>query len=354
MFTSAAGYRMPLRYRNAEEEHQTVRERVGMEDLSLMGRLEIKGKQSLELVQKLAVNDAEKLVEGQLMYTTLCNDLGGIVDDLTVWRFGPEHFRIVTSSIMRHKTYQWIENHIEGGMDVSLIDISSGLGMISVQGPRSRETLQKISDADLSKLKFFHFTHANLGGVPTIVARVGFTGELGFECYFATEDTVEAWNAIGGAGKEFGLLPYGFDALDSLRYEKGYIFYGLEITEKNNPFECGLEKWIAFDKGDFIGSEALLKIRNTGAERKLIGLEVTGDSIMKAARQVKAKGNKSVGETVVGFWGLTLGKNLAWAFVDSEYAREGDDVTIGGRETETKAKLVSIRYYDPTGKRMKM
>jgi len=347
MITTSAGYRMPAHYRSVEEEHRAVRERVGIMDISLMGRIDVRGRDSQEFIQGLAANDANKLLDGQLMYTTLCNEQGGIMDDLTVWRFSKDYFRIVTSSIMRYKTLKWLQDHVED-RDVYLTDISSSLGMISVQGPRSRELLQGLYDENVSALKFFHFSTGKLGGVPALIARVGFSGELGYECYFGAEDTVDAWNAILEEGKMYGALPYGFDALDSLRFEKGYIFYGYEVTSENNPFECGLVKWVSFDKGDFIGREALLEIRETGLEKKLVALEVEGDSLLKEKRPVRAAG-EIAGETVYAFKGLTVEKNLAWAWLKSEYAKDGSSMTIDDKT----AKVVPLRYYDPDGKRMR-
>jgi len=347
MIRTSAGYSMPAHYTSVEEEHQAVRERVGMMDISLMGRIDIKGKGALEFLQRLAANDAGKILDGQLMYTTLCNARGGIMDDLTVWRFSKDHFRIVTSSIMRFKTLKWLEDHVEE-QDVYLTDISSSLSMISVQGPRSRELLQELYDGNINALKFFHFSVGKLGDVLALVARVGFSGELGYECYFAAEDTVDAWNAIFEAGKKYELLPYGFDALDSLRFEKGYIFYGYEVNSENNPFECGLERWVAFDKGDFIGRDALLKIREKGSEKKLVALEVQGDSLLNEKRLVRA-GGEIAGETVYAFKGFTVRKNLAWAWLRSEYAKDGNEVTVDDRI----ARIVPLRYYDPNGKRMR-
>jgi aminomethyltransferase len=353
MFTSSAGYHMPLHYKNVEEEHRAVRERVGMMDISLMTRLDIKGEDALDLVQRLAVNDASKLSDGQLMYTTLCDERGNIQDDLTIWRFGAKHFRIVTSSIMRQRTTKWIQTHIDPGMDAYMTDVSSGLGMISVQGPRSRDTLQKISDVDLKQIGFFRFEEANFAGVPVLVARVGFTGELGFECYVATEDTIQGWNDIANAGYEFGILPYGFDVLDSLRYEKGYIFYGYEVTERNNPFECGLDKWIRFDKEHFIGKDALLKVKQKGPDKKLMGLEVAGDSIASSSEPVKVNG-ENAGEVVTGFRALSMNKNLAWAWLRANRVKIGGDAEVEIRRVPTPARIVDIRYYDPSGARLKM
>ena len=352
MIKTSAGYLMPAHYRPIEEEHLAVRERVGMMDISLMARIDIKGSGSLNYIQKLAANDARKLKDDQLLYTTLCNEQGKIMDDLTVWRFSDDHFRIVTSSVMRYKTMKWLQDHLPE-REVYLTDISPSLGMIAVQGPYSRKLLQKLSDTNLDSVKFFHFARAKLNGVPSILARVGFTGELGFECYFGAEDTVDAWNTIHDAGKEFGILPYGFDVLDTLRFEKGYIFYGYEVTEENNPFECGLEKWVAFDKEDnFLGREALLRVRERGPERKLMGLEVESEGIVSEKQPVRA-GGQFAGETVYGFKGLTIGKNIAWAWLRSEFAQEGKKVEIDDKGNRKEATIVNIRYYDPNGKRMR-
>ena len=353
MFTTAAGYQMPARYTTAEEEHRTVREKVGMIDLSLMGRIDIKGDESRELMDELAVNSASKLIDGQAMYTTFCNEDGKMVDDVTVWRFNQEHYRVITSSIMRQKTLKRIQQHSRPGMHAYVTDISSSLGMIAVQGPKSRDTLQKIADNDLNQLKFFHFTTAKLGSTPTTIARLGFSGELGYECYFSTEDTVQAWNGISEAGKEFGIAPYGFDVLDSLRYEKGFIFFGYEVNETNNPYECGLEKWIRFEKPTFLGKEALKKLSIEGPRRKLVGLELSDDEIMPASQTVELGGRK-IGETVAGFRGLTVRKNIAWAFVETASANEGSIVTVDVKGKKKSARIVNIRNYDPNGDRMRM
>ena len=353
MFTTASGYEMPAYYSSVEAEHRAVRERVGMIDLSLMGRIDIKGTQALDLVQELAVNDASKLTDGQIMYTTFCNESGNIVDDVTVWRFSSEHFRVITSSLMRQRSLKWIRQHRKEDMVVYETDISSSLGCIAVQGPLSRDALQKICDVDLKQLGFFRFIPAKIAGLSAIIARVGFTGELGYECYFGAEETVQAWNSIQGAGKEYGILPYGLDVLDTLRYEKGFIFFGYEVTEKNNPFECGLDRWIRFEKPNFLGRKALLAIKKNGPQQKLIGLEVAGDQILQPSLEVMHNGRK-VGATLLGFRGLTVRKNIAWAFVSANNAQFGSKVTISAETKETDARIIDVRVYDPSGERMRM
>jgi aminomethyltransferase len=353
MCTTAAGYQMPAHYTTIGQEHQAVRETVGMIDLSLMGRIDIKGSGSLEVVDELAVNAASKLTDGQAMYTTFCNDHGNMIDDVTVWRFNQDHFRVVTSSVMRYKTLKWIQDHLQPGTSAYVTDVSSSLGMIAVQGPRSRDTLQKIVDSDLDRLKFFRFITTKLADTPSTIARLGYSGELGYECYFATEDTVQAWSSIREAGNEFGITPYGLDVLDTLRFEKGFIFFGYEVTEANNPYECGLEKWIRSDKPNFLGKHALAKLSVDGPKRKLVGLELSEDEITPVSQPVEMQGRK-IGETVAGFRGLTIGKNLAWAFVETDTAKEGNEVTVNIKGKRKLARIVDVRYYDPKGDRMRM
>ncbi len=286
------------------------------------------------------------------MYTTFCNESGNIVDDVTVWRFNKEHFRVVTSSVMRQRSLRWIQENLNE-MNAYVTDISSSLGCISVQGPLSRDALQKICDTDLKQLRFFRFASTKLAGIPSIVARIGFTGELGFECYFGAEDTVEAWNVIAEAGKEYEILPYGLDVLDTLRYEKGFIFFGYEITERNNPFECGLDRWIRFEKPVFFGKQSLLSIRKEGPKQKLVGLEMESLGDFEQPSEVRYNGKK-IGETLLAFRGLTVGKNIAWAFVDSKNAVYGKRVAIACKKREIGATMIDTRCYDPTGKRMKI
>jgi aminomethyltransferase len=192
-----------------------------------------------------------------------------------------------------------------------------------------------------------------LAGIPSIVARIGFTGELGFECYFGAEDTVGAWNAIAEAGKEYEILPYGLDVLDTLRYEKGFIFFGYEITEENNPFECGLDKWIRFEKSVFVGKQSLLSIQKEGPKQKLVGLEMENLDDIEHPSDVKYSGKK-IGETLLAFHGLTVGKNIAWAFVNSKDAVFGNRVVVALKNREIGATVIDSRCYDPAGKRMKM
>jgi aminomethyltransferase len=351
MYTTGTGYAMPSFYRPAAEEARAVRERVGMIDLSLMSRLDLKGDAAASLVQKLIVNDVTRLKDGQALYSTMCNEQGLIRDDVVVMRFEPQHFRIVTSSMFRYKTCDWIRAHM-AGLDVQLTDVSSGIAMIGVQGPRSRDLLQAITDLDLGKLGFFRFASGRLANLPCMIARLGFSGELGYECYFNTEDGVAAWNAIAEAGKPHGVVPYGMDALDLLRLEKGFIFFGYDATHEDNPYECGLWPFIRYDCGDFIGREALFAIKERGPAKKLVGLEISGEQ-PAAAGQPLMSDNVPVGKVVAGFRSATLDRNLAYAYLNAPHFDTGLQVTLeveGVRQTGT---VVQMPFLDPDGKRMR-
>ena len=357
MYTTGTGYRMPARYRPAHEEVLAVRQRVGMIDLSLMSRLDLKGRDTLALIQRLIVNDASRLRDGQALYSTMCNEHGLIEDDVVVMRFSAEHFRIITSSMFRYRTAAWIRRHMGSGagagaaFDVQLTDVSSALAMIAVQGPRSRELLRAITDIDLEKLGFFRFATGNLAGLPCTIARLGFSGELGYECYFNTEDAVAAWEALAAAGKSCEVVPYGMDTLDLLRLEKGFIFFGYDVTARENPYECGLWALIRYDHGDFIGKQALLGIQQRGPGKKLMGLELEGE--LPPTDQPLMSGNTQVGRIVTAFRSPLLDRNLAYAYLDAPHFNAGTAVTLEFDGKRHSARVVEMPFVDPTGARMR-
>ncbi len=354
MFTSGMGYALPAYYSSVEEEARNVREKVGMNDVSLMGRLDIKGNDALTLTQNLIVNNAEGLSDGQALYSVMCNDRGLVVDDVIVLRFGAEHIRIITSSMFRAKTLVWIQDHIESmNMNTNVTDVSSGLAMIGVQGPKSRELLNAITDIDLSKLKFFRFAFGKFGDIPCMIARLGFSGELGYECYVNSEDAVTTWDIIQEAGQPHGVLPYGMETLDALRWEKGFVFYGFDATVKNNPYECRLWQFIRYNCGDFIGRDALLKIKERGPAKKLMGLEVSGDKLTPEGQALKI-GAETVGETVAGFRSPNLGRNLAYAWVNAPHFEAGTNVSFEIEGEQASATVAEMPFIDPEGKRMRV
>ncbi len=354
MYTTGMGYAMPAYYSSAEEEAKNVRERVGMNDVSLMGRLDVKGKDALALTQYLIVNDAARLSNGQALYSVMCNEEGLIVDDVIVLHFSAEHLRIITSSMFRARTLTWIQKHIdEKSMSAYVTDVSSYYAMIGVQGPKSREVLSGITDIDLSRLKFFRFAFGKFGELPCVIARLGFSGELGYECYVNAEDAHATWDMIMAAGKPNGILPYGMDTLDALRWEKGFIFYGFDATDEHNPYECRVSEFIRYDCGDFLGREALLKIKERGPAKKLMGLEVGGDQLAPGNQPLEI-GSERVGHVVAGFHSPSLDRNLGYAYVNAPHFEGGTKVTLRIGGTETPATVVDMPFLDPAGNRMRM
>jgi aminomethyltransferase len=354
MYTTGMGYAMPAHYSSVEEEAKNVRARVGMNDVSLMGRLDIKGKDALALTQYLIVNNAERLVDGQALYSVMCREDGLIEDDVIVMRFSAEHIRIITSSMFRARTLVWLQKHIdERKMSAYVTDVSSYYAMIGVQGPKSRDVLSSITDIDLSSLKFFRFAFGNFGDIPCMIARLGFSGELGYECYVNTEDAHDTWDMILEAGKPHGILPYGMDTLDALRWEKGFIFYGFDATDEHNPYECRVFDFIRYDCGDFLGREALLKIKERGPAKKLVGLEIGGDKLAPG-NQPLTIGSESIGHVVAGFHSPNLDQNLGYAYVNAPHFENGTKATLEIDGTEESATIVDMPFLDPAGKRMRI
>ena len=353
MYTTAMGYRMPAHYSSVEQEALNVRQRVGMNDVSLMGRLDVKGKDALALIQYLVVNNAAALTDGQALYSVMCGADGLIVDDVVVLRFGPEYLRVITSSMFRAKTCAWIQKHIdERRADAYVTDVSSCFSMIGVQGPKSRELLDSITDIDLSGLRFFRFATGNFGDIPCLIARLGFSGELGYECYVNAEDAHSAWDMIMAAGQQHGILPYGMDTLDALRWEKGFIFFGFDATAEHNPYECRVSSFVRYDCGDFLGRDALLKIKERGPVKKLMGLEVAGDDLAPAGQQLRI-GSTSVGHVVAGFHSPNLRQNLGYAYVHAPHFDPGTQVALDMGGNETAATVVDMPFLDPAGERMR-
>lgn len=353
MYKTGTGYQMPAYYKDANEESLIVRRNAGMIDLSLMSRFDLKGKDALALTQKLIVNNAARLQDGQALYTTMCNERGLIEDDVVVMRFGPQHFRIITSSMFRRKTPIWIAKHSQG-LDVQFTDVSSGLAMIGLQGPKSRDILRRITDIDLDRLGFFRFAEGTLNGKWCLIARLGFSGELGYEVYFNVEDGVEGWNDIAAAGAPFGITPYGMDTLDILRLEKGFIFFGYDVTDQNNPYECGLWPLIRYDAGDFLGRDALLAVKERGPAKKLMGLEFeAGTARIPAAGASLAHESGVAGRVVMGFHSPSLGRNLAYAYLDAPHFAAGNQVTLDIEGARVKATVVDMPFVDVEGKRMR-
>ncbi|MFP3854754.1 MAG: glycine cleavage system aminomethyltransferase GcvT [Anaerolineales bacterium] len=375
MVRGGGDYLYPLSYGSAREEHINTRTHVGMQDLSTMGEVDIKGPGAERLVNRLLVNEVRDMHPGQLRYSTMVNEEGGIVDDITVYKFGDEHFMIVTSSGPRKQSARWISEHAPG-MSAYVTDMSGSIALISVQGPRSMAYLDTIvAGIDFERLRFFRFEEGSIGDTEIIVSRSGYTGELGYELYIPAEEAAVTWEHLEANKGDFGLMPYGVSAMQSLRIEKAYPLYGPDIDETRTPFELGLNEWIRFDKREFVGREALLQLQDIGVHERWVGLELeadsaaaTGDPIFSIAnidtlREEILTGSEAgeefdleqpgpqVGEITSSAMGYSVGKTLGLGFVQASHAWPGNQLLVEVNGRPRLAKVVQTPFFDPDNAR---
>ena len=370
-------YMFPLSYTSPLEEHINTRTNVGMQDLSTMGEVDIKGPGAERLVNRLLVNEIRDMHPGQVRYSTMCNEEGGIMDDITVYKFGDEHFMIVTSSGPRLKSAEWISDHASG-MSAYVTDQSGSIALISVQGPRSRDFLLNITqEADLENQRFFWFSRGLINDTRVLISRSGYTGELGYELYIPAEEAAVMWEYLLQSGAGYGILPYGVTAMQSLRIEKALPLYGPDIDETRNPFQLGLNRWIRFDKRQFIGRDALLQIQDMGLDERWTGMELdskvpakTGERIFSIAdistvREKMFTGSEAgdefdietagelVGEVTSSAVGHSLEKTLALGFVRVTHTYPGAQLLVEVNGRPTLAKVVNTPFFDPGGVRLR-
>jgi len=377
MVKGGGDYMFPLSYTSPLEEHVNTRTNVGMQDLSTMGEVDIKGPGAERLINRLLVNEIRDMHPGQLRYSTMCNEEGGIIDDITVYKFGDEHFMIVTSSGPRLKSAGWIAEHATG-MSAYVTDQSASVALISVQGPRSRDFLLAITqEADLENQKFFWFSRGVINESRVLVSRSGYTGELGYELFIPAEEAAVMWEYLLQSGAGFGLQPYGVAAMQSLRIEKAFPLYGPDIDENRNLFEVGLNRWIRFDKRQFIGREALLQIQDMGLDERWTGLVLeskvpakTGERIFSIAdistvREKMFTGSEAgdeldietagelVGEVTSSAVGHSVEGTLALGYVRVTHTYPGAQLLVEVNGRPTLAKVVSTPFFDPQGIRLR-
>jgi aminomethyltransferase len=378
MVKGGGDFMFPLSYTSPVEEHINTRTNVGMQDLSTMGEVDIKGPGAERLINHLLVNEIRDMHPGQARYSTMCNQQAGVVDDITVYKFNDEHFMIVTSSGPRKKTARWIADHAIG-TSTYVTDISAAIALPVVQGPRSRDFLKSVvREADLDALKFFRFCPARIGETELVISRSGYTGELGYELYTPAEEAGALWEALLQSGREFGLQPYGVVAMQTLRLEKAYPLYGNDISEEITPFHVGLERWIRFDKRDFIGREALLHVQERGLEQRWVGLVLDSElpapvdakiwSIGQvataeermfsgpeagAAKERELPGREEVGHVTYSNRGHSVGKMLAMAYVRTTHAWPGSRLLVEINDRPVLAIVTPTPFFDPQGARLR-
>jgi glycine cleavage system T protein (aminomethyltransferase) len=339
-----AGFEMPVQYSGITDEHMTVRTTVGMFDVSHMGEFEIRGSDALALVQKVTTNDASKLFPGKVQYSAMCYPDGGIVDDLLVYRF-EDHLMTVVNAANLRKDFDWMTSQKQS-MRVDVIDKSDDISLLAIQGPDSGRTLQKLTKADLGKMEYYTFIHGKIAGVDAMISRTGYTGELGFEVYFKSSrslaDTV--WNAIMDAGKEYSIKPIGLGARDTLRLESGFCLYGNDIDKTTNPLEAGLGWITKLEKGDFISHDVLVKVKQEGLKRKLVGFTIDeAKAFPRHGYEIKADGKK-IGVVTSGTVSPVLHKGIGMGYVTLPYSQPGSTIYIVIRDKEIKAQVTKIPF----------
>ncbi len=340
------GWDMPVQYSGVIDEHKTVRSAVGLFDVSHMGEVVVTGRGALEFLQRMVTNDLSKVVIGQAQYTALCYDNGTLVDDIIVYRRGHDTFFICVNASNADKDFAWLKEH-QPKQGVILENLSADYAQIAVQGPRSRELLSEIVDIKVNDLKYYHFSEGKVLGVPALIARTGYTGELGYEIYVPANSAENIWNALMNAGEKYGVKPCGLGARDTLRLEVGYLLYGNDMDNTTNALECGLGWVTKFDKGDFIGREALLKQKEAGLKRKLVGFEMIDKAIGRHGYPLflSEENPEAVGVVTSGTLGPCLGKNIGMAYVPTEISTLGAEFFIEIRGERKKAKVVKKPFY---------
>ena len=347
------GWDMPVEYPTNGggliAEHMAVRTGVGLFDVSHMGQIRFSGSGALDAIQRITMNDAGRLADGQIQYSSLLTPSGTYVDDILVHRLGAEEYLLVVNAGTAEKDYAWIRQQVGAWPQCEINDDSSHYAQVAVQGPRALETLQKLTDVDLASIKNYWFRTGAVAGVADVlIARTGYSGEDGFEIYLPSEAaTVEGvWNALLDAGRDFAIRPCGLGARNTLRLEAGMPLYGHEISDSINVFEAGHERWLKLDKGDFIGREALLAIQAAGGPaRKLVGLEMVERGIARDGYFVLSLDGEQIGTITSGSPAPFLKTNIALALVPAAVAARGEEVLVQVRANQVRAKQVPTPFY---------
>ncbi len=338
------GWEMPVQYSGIIDEHLTVRSNAGVFDLSHMGEIEIRGSGALLLIQKLITNDAAKLVNGRVLYTPMCAETGGIVDDLLVYRFAPDRYMLVVNASNIDNDFKWICAHNDIGAQIE--NRSDETVLVALQGKNAPKILQTLTDVDLAAIEYYWFTEGEVVGIPTIISRTGYTGEIGFELYVEAGCGEDLWNALYEATTAVGGKPVGLGARDTLRLEARLCLYGNDIDETTTPLEAGLRWTVIFDKGDFIGRDALIKQRDEGIKRHLSGFQMLDRSIARSHYPVYCNDHR-IGEVTSGAPSPSLKCNIGLACLPIERSKINAKIAIEIRGKRHPAKVVRTPFYKP-------
>jgi aminomethyltransferase len=347
------GWDMPVEYPGSGggliAEHMAVRTGVGLFDVSHMGEIQFRGPGALAAVQHITMNDASRLKDGQAHYSALLTPQGAFIDDILVHRLSENDYLLVVNAGTTDKDFAWIRKNAGAMPGIHISDYSPYYSQLALQGPRSLDTLKKLTKVDLAAIKNYWFTWGTVAGIPNVlIARTGYSGEDGFEVYIPSDEatTVKMWNALMEAGAEFAIRPCGLGARNTLRLEAGMSLYGHEISEEINVLEAGLTHWLKLDKGSFIGRDALVAVNESGGpKRKIIGLEMVDRGIARDGYPVLDLGGHEIGAITSGSPAPFLKTNIAMALVPADYAASGRDVLVQVRANQVRAKQVPIPFY---------
>jgi aminomethyltransferase len=338
------GWFMPVQYAGILQEHNAVRNRVGLFDVSHMGEIDIRGPEAGKLVDYVSTNNAAKLKIGQAQYSALLYDHGGFVDDILVHKVAETHFFICVNASNQWKDYEHIELMHQKNFDAEVEFSSERYAQLAVQGPKALPTLQKLTATDLGSIRYYWFTEGEVAGFPARIARTGYTGEDGFEIYIPPDAAKPVWHAVLDAGEEFGILPCGLGARNTLRLEAKMALYGNEITATTSPFEADLGWIVKMEKSDFVGRAALSKVLDQGITRKLVGFEMKGRGIARDGYEVWIEG-KPAGWVTSGGPSPTLNKNIGLCYLPIEKALPGTQIEVFVRNAPVEALTVPTPFY---------
>lgn len=345
-----AGYNMPISYAGIKEEHKCVRENVGVFDVSHMGEFIIKGRQALDLIQKVTTNDASKLAIGQAQYSCLPNSEGGIVDDLLIYRLdedqcaeGEQAYMLVVNASNIEKDWEWINKHNE--FDTRLINISDQTALLAVQGPNAAKVLQSLTDVALDDLAYYTFTKGEMAGIPNVlISATGYTGSGGFELYVDQDQALALWEAVFKAGEAQGIQPIGLGARDTLRLEKGYCLYGNDIDDTTSPIEAGLGWITKTKKGEFISRDIFIKHRQEGVSRKLVAFKAEGRRVPRQGYTIEDENGKGIGKVTSGSLSPSLEIPIGMGYVAKEMAAVGTKIWISVGRKRLNAEIVKAPF----------
>jgi aminomethyltransferase len=338
------GWELPVQFAGIQSEHEAVRQRAGLFDVSHMGEFRVTGPGAESFLQRVTTNDVSRLEANQAQYSLLCYPNGGVVDDLLVYKMADDQFMLVVNASNIDKDFDWLKQH--AGEGVKLENVSDETALLALQGPRAEAILAQLTDAPIGQLRGFRFLpDVDVGGVTALVSRTGYTGEDGFELYVRADDAVRLWNTLLEAGRDEGLVPVGLGARDTLRFEARLPLYGQELSADISPLEAGLGMFVKLDKGDFIGRDALAEQKAQGVPRKLVGIEMIDRGIPRSHYPIFAEDGRRIGEVTTGTQSPTFKRNVGLALIESAYAGVDTVLSVDVRGKLLKAKVVPTPFY---------